>query len=72
MPISKLHNYSTFICITFECRALGHGASRGKIYYAHPELFKVCLEALILYERCYITLTWHTVLTPRLKPYICF
>jgi len=22
-------------------RALGHGASRGKIYYAHPELFKV-------------------------------
>ena len=23
------------------CRALGHGANRGKVYYLHPELFKV-------------------------------
>ncbi len=23
------------------CRALGHSANRGKVYYLHPELFKV-------------------------------
>ena len=28
-------------------RALGHSANRGKVYYLHPELFKVSLIQLV-------------------------
>lgn len=37
-------------------RALGHAANRGKVYYLHPELFKVSLI-------CHLSLAWHPFTT---------
>jgi len=34
-------------------RALGHAANRGKVYYLHPELFKV-ITAVIIWCRLVI------------------
>lgn len=46
--ISSIFLYSLSKLDVFHCpdRALGHAANRGKVYYLHPELFKVCSLSL--------------------------
>lgn len=51
-------------------RALGHGANRGKVYYLHPELFKVLSPLLYISPSLIISLSPPS-LAPSLPQYAC-
>lgn len=49
--VEKIDDSKQVLCLfVYHCRALGLGATRGRLYIKHPDLFKVKICNMFMYN----------------------